>query len=226
MPAPTYFRRGLFMPWELDAILGPGDDAARLASARPAAAHRERAARGGPSFWFCGKPLPWKSGLYMRNQLLRDADWASMAHSLEVRVPLVDAVLLAVETAAVLGSRTAMCPSVSRNRRRDFRCPSNLIENPSDPKTGFTQHRSRPGCRVTVGSSTGKRSRLLRLKHVLGRDGGLAKSPRSRPRSGARPNPMATSSLRVLALVTDAFGGHGGIELNHNRDFDLVARDL
>jgi asparagine synthase (glutamine-hydrolysing) len=30
----------------------------------------------------------------MRNQLLRDADWASMAHSLEVRVPLVDAVLL------------------------------------------------------------------------------------------------------------------------------------
>ena len=27
---------------------------------------------------------------YMRNQLLRDVDWASMAHSLEVRVPLVD----------------------------------------------------------------------------------------------------------------------------------------
>jgi len=26
--------------------------------------------------------------------LLRDIDWASMAHSLEVRVPLVDAVLL------------------------------------------------------------------------------------------------------------------------------------
>jgi asparagine synthase (glutamine-hydrolysing) len=26
----------------------------------------------------------------MRNQLLRDADWASMAHSLELRVPLVD----------------------------------------------------------------------------------------------------------------------------------------
>jgi asparagine synthase (glutamine-hydrolysing) len=27
---------------------------------------------------------------YMRNQLLRDTDWASMTHSLEVRVPLVD----------------------------------------------------------------------------------------------------------------------------------------
>jgi asparagine synthase (glutamine-hydrolysing) len=30
----------------------------------------------------------------MRNQLLRDTDWASMAHSLEVRVPLVDSHLL------------------------------------------------------------------------------------------------------------------------------------
>ena len=30
----------------------------------------------------------------MRNQLLRDADWASMAHSVEVRTPLVDAFLL------------------------------------------------------------------------------------------------------------------------------------
>ncbi len=27
---------------------------------------------------------------YMRNQLLRDSDWAGMAHSLEIRVPLVD----------------------------------------------------------------------------------------------------------------------------------------
>jgi asparagine synthase (glutamine-hydrolysing) len=32
----------------------------------------------------------WESDQYMRNQLLRDTDWASMAHSLEVRTPLVD----------------------------------------------------------------------------------------------------------------------------------------
>jgi asparagine synthase (glutamine-hydrolysing) len=30
---------------------------------------------------------------YMRNQLLRDADWAGMAHALEIRVPLVDGAL-------------------------------------------------------------------------------------------------------------------------------------
>jgi len=31
-----------------------------------------------------------EASLYMRNQLLRDSDWASMAHSLELRVPFVD----------------------------------------------------------------------------------------------------------------------------------------
>jgi asparagine synthase (glutamine-hydrolysing) len=31
---------------------------------------------------------------YMRNQLLRDSDWASMDHSVELRTPLVDAFLL------------------------------------------------------------------------------------------------------------------------------------
>ncbi|HEY0371143.1 MAG TPA: asparagine synthase-related protein, partial [Thermoanaerobaculia bacterium] len=35
-----------------------------------------------------------EASLYMRNQLLRDTDWASMAHSVEVRTPFVDAALL------------------------------------------------------------------------------------------------------------------------------------
>lgn len=35
-----------------------------------------------------------ESSLYMRNQLLRDADWAGMAHSLEIRTPFVDAHLI------------------------------------------------------------------------------------------------------------------------------------
>jgi asparagine synthase (glutamine-hydrolysing) len=41
-----------------------------------------------------GRIASLESALYMRNQLLRDTDWASMAHSLEVRTPLVDAFLL------------------------------------------------------------------------------------------------------------------------------------
>jgi asparagine synthase (glutamine-hydrolysing) len=31
---------------------------------------------------------------YMKNQLLRDADWAGMAHSVEIRVPFLDIELL------------------------------------------------------------------------------------------------------------------------------------
>lgn len=91
--AGSYFlRRGLFMPWELDSIIG-----------------REQAQEGlrqlsfldhisdnltpdpGSSF---GRVATLESTLYMRNQLLRDADWASMAHSLEIRTPLVDVNLL------------------------------------------------------------------------------------------------------------------------------------
>jgi len=35
-----------------------------------------------------------ESTMYLRNQLLRDSDWASMDHSVELRTPLVDAHLL------------------------------------------------------------------------------------------------------------------------------------
>ena len=35
-----------------------------------------------------------ESMVYLRNQLLRDSDWASMAHGVELRTPLVDAYLL------------------------------------------------------------------------------------------------------------------------------------
>src|SRR5262249_48216171 len=35
-----------------------------------------------------------ESSYYLQNQLLRDADWAGMAHSVEIRVPFVDVELL------------------------------------------------------------------------------------------------------------------------------------
>ena len=44
----------------------------------------------------------------MRNQLLRDSDVMSMAHSLELRVPLVDSVLF--ETLATIPAETRLQP--------------------------------------------------------------------------------------------------------------------
>jgi asparagine synthase (glutamine-hydrolysing) len=85
-------KRGLFMPWELPSILP--EDFVRDGLA-------QLAGHGGIDGLLDPAPeRPWaqvavlEAASYMRNQLLRDTDWASMAHSLEVRVPLVDRVLL------------------------------------------------------------------------------------------------------------------------------------
>ncbi|MGH8443582.1 MAG: asparagine synthetase B family protein, partial [Nevskiaceae bacterium] len=85
-------KRGLFLPvelrerlpremWEdglrrLDAV----DCARRALTPDPGTAH--------------ARVTALESQLYMRNQLLRDSDWAAMAHSVEVRMPLVDYHLL------------------------------------------------------------------------------------------------------------------------------------
>ena len=58
-----------------------------------------------------------ESSLYLRNQLLRDMDWASMAHSLEVRVPLVDAHLLRKARAGAGHAQRARQAASSRTRR-------------------------------------------------------------------------------------------------------------
>jgi len=84
-------QRGLYLPHDLDEILG-----------RDAESGLERlkilelfdfAITPDPSTPY-GRVAALEASLYMRNQLLRDADWASMAHSVEVRTPLVDIALL------------------------------------------------------------------------------------------------------------------------------------
>jgi len=85
-------RRGLFMPWELDRLLDPElvrEGLNRLAPLESIAAQLH-AMPSSPQ----ARVAVLEASLYMRNQLLRDTDWASMAHSLEVRTPLVDSVLL------------------------------------------------------------------------------------------------------------------------------------
>jgi asparagine synthase (glutamine-hydrolysing) len=85
-------RRGLFMPWELDSLLDHETVAEGMRRLQ-VLDYISAAIAPRPKTAF-GKVASLESSLYMRNQLLRDTDWASMAHSLEVRVPLVDAALL------------------------------------------------------------------------------------------------------------------------------------
>jgi asparagine synthase (glutamine-hydrolysing) len=123
-------RRGLFMPWELKEVMGA--DMARIGLRRLSPLRCiEAALRPAPKTSF-GKVAVLESSFYMRNQLLRDTDWASMAHSLEVRVPLVDVKLLS-EVALVTGTRGPQSKDLLAN------CP--LIPLPpkvvTRPKTGF-----------------------------------------------------------------------------------------
>ncbi|MEI9805541.1 MAG: asparagine synthase (glutamine-hydrolyzing) [Pseudolabrys sp.] len=85
-------KRGLYLPWELEQVLDRGtvrEGLRRLAPLRLISETIEPRPRSA-----FARVATLESSLYMRNQLLRDTDWASMAHSLEVRVPLVDSVLL------------------------------------------------------------------------------------------------------------------------------------
>jgi asparagine synthase (glutamine-hydrolysing) len=73
-----------------------------------------------------GRVSNLEATLYMRNQLLRDSDWCSMAHSIELRVPLVDLTVLAAASRA-----SKQCLAHAPNRL----LPKLIVNR---PKTGFS----------------------------------------------------------------------------------------
>ncbi|MEO8196929.1 MAG: asparagine synthase (glutamine-hydrolyzing) [Thermoanaerobaculia bacterium] len=95
-------RRAVFLPHEVDEILersGLAEPGLRPYDAPFDAWERMgEAVLGDPSHLLQD---PWRavhhleSALYLRHQLLRDSDWAGMAHGVEIRTPLVDAWLRA-----------------------------------------------------------------------------------------------------------------------------------
>jgi asparagine synthase (glutamine-hydrolysing) len=125
-------RRGLFMPWELEQALDKETVRQGLAALQPLAMI-EAAMTPAPASGFA-KVAALESSLFMRNQLLRDTDWASMAHSLEVRAPLVDATLL--ERIAPLTSRAApgAFPKAALASAPRLSLPQGVLER---AKTGF-----------------------------------------------------------------------------------------
>jgi asparagine synthase (glutamine-hydrolysing) len=125
-----FLKRGLFLPSELPQLMGTEaarEGLERLGGFPPGMIDTEAVNAEGAICLM-------DSTLYMRNQLLRDSDWASMAHSLELRTPLVDAVLLK----AVEGLHT----SFSGGRGKRFLAKAPLDPLPlkviNRPKTGFS----------------------------------------------------------------------------------------
>jgi asparagine synthase (glutamine-hydrolysing) len=131
-------RRGLFMPWELPQILDPElvrtgwRDLASIESmnglTRPLA--KVPGATAAQTEFLRVSAL--EMSYYMRTQLLRDADWAGMAHSVEIRVPLVDMTLLR-QLAPLRASRfSPRKPKIAACLRKPL--PAEVLRR---PKSGF-----------------------------------------------------------------------------------------
>ncbi|MDR3088524.1 MAG: asparagine synthase (glutamine-hydrolyzing) [Desulfobulbaceae bacterium] len=91
MAALYFAQRGLFMPWEIADLIGCDMAREGLAHLPVPAFLAGNLSSNVDDFT---RIAALESTNYLRNQLLRDSDWASMDHSLELRTPLVDATLL------------------------------------------------------------------------------------------------------------------------------------
>jgi asparagine synthase (glutamine-hydrolysing) len=180
-------RRGLYMPSEVDRILDPDFAAAGLAALATEAALRATTGRlRNPRLAVSALEMSW----YMRGQLLRDTDWASMAHSLEVRTPFVDRVLLE-ETAPLLAGRDPP----AKKELFDPGANPHFAAIVNKPKTGFAV----PVTQWLTAGTTAHRGEY---------------GPRSWSRTVFDAH---RTNRRVLALLTDGYGGRGGIA-KFNRD--------
>ncbi len=95
-------RRGLFMPWELPQFLDGEMVRDGWRALAPLSALGDTVkGLSTPRQKITALETCW----YMRNQLLRDADWAGMAHSVEIRVPFVDSVLIEGMAASLASPR-------------------------------------------------------------------------------------------------------------------------
>lgn len=181
-------RRGLFMPWELPGVLGrePAREGWERLQTIPALRTIRASVHKDPSIVSC-----LELALYMRSQLLRDADWAGMAHSIEIRVPFVD--LEVLRAAAPLAAAGAIRSKRDMAALPALDLPSAVVDR---PKTGF----------------------LVPVREWLNEIAPARNSERRLRGWAKKVVRHFTTRRAVLNLATDAFGGHGGIAL-YGRDF-------
>jgi asparagine synthase (glutamine-hydrolysing) len=122
-------RRGLFMPWELPHLMDLDMARDGWRTLQPMIRlNAEAAGIDQPQNKIRALEMAW----YMRNQLLRDADWAGMAHSLEIRVPLVDPVLFSALTPSLGGTGAPTKSDMAATPAKPL--PGAVIDR---PKSGF-----------------------------------------------------------------------------------------
>lgn len=183
-------RRGLFMPWELPALLDTEVISQGWQSLQPVM-QLERAVAG------LERPhaqvATLEMAFYMRNQLLRDADWAGMAHSLEIRVPLVDINVFRALAPHLVGERPPRKGDMASVPLRAL--PKPLLQR---SKTGF----SVPVAEWLAADAPADVSDDIPLRGLRDWSRRVARSQRGqRGQAGAR----------IYGVFSDAFGASGGI---------------
>lgn len=89
LPSAYFLRRALFMPWEIEKIFSANFGKSEFPT-QDFLGDLYRFSSGISSAHY--KLLSLEFNVYLRNQLLRDADWAGMANGVEIRAPFVDRV--------------------------------------------------------------------------------------------------------------------------------------
>jgi asparagine synthase (glutamine-hydrolysing) len=130
VPEAYLLRRSLYMPWELPAVLDP--DLVREGWLELQLLERLTADLRGVCTLF-GQVAVLELSWYMRNQLLRDSDWAGMAHSLEIRVPLVDVELFRAALPMILHGGSVGKRDMAATAAIPL--PAYVLDR---PKTGFS----------------------------------------------------------------------------------------
>lgn len=190
LPKAYLLRRALYMPWELMQVTDPAVVREGFAELAVQDELRSRIA-GIRNPVLAVMALEMSS--YMRNQLLRDADWAGMAHSLEIRVPLVDVELfrkwLPLAAHNLPFNRQLLLEAVDRRI-------AGIVGQ--RPKTGFAVP-----VQAWLKAMDPHKSRAVRM--------------RAWARMVAQRFAPETIPFLPKVLLTDAFGGIGGIA-RFNRD--------
>lgn len=147
-------RRGLFLPFELPVLLDP--DVTRDGLRRLALLRRFSESLQPDPASSSGRVCALESCHYLRNQLLRDADWASMAHSVELRTPFVDSRFLAAMAPLVPYFHTDVGKGA-------------LARAPSRPLASDVSRRKKTGFVVPTGQWTGSGASRARPANHKGR---------------------------------------------------------
>lgn len=193
-------RRGLFMPWELPEILD-GDLIREGWEILQPILHLDDYVSVLPTQHARVSALELSN--YMRNSLLRDSDWAGMAHSLEIRVPLVD-----IDVFRALAPYITK-PDIKLSKQDMIKVPAKPLPDEiiNHPKTGFSiPVQEWLGTNGPAQHSRGLRGWALNVYNSF--------------------DPFITHQSvhpkRILSLVSDAFGNSGGIA-KYNRDLLTTA---